>query len=80
MDVREYERIKKRVDELERESAKAVGARDQLLEQLKEEFGCKSLKDAKSLAVKMRKELDEAEQVYENELARFKEKWKEVLT
>ena len=77
--IDEYRRLKKRADLLKDEASRAEGALNQLMQKLQEIYDCESLEEAKQLLTKKTKELNEAEQKYEQELAKFKEKWGDQL-
>jgi hypothetical protein len=79
MDVREYERLKKKADKLKAEAERAAGALEQTMARLKDEFGCDSLEAAEKLLEKKEAEKEKAEQKYEEELEAFKSKWGEKL-
>jgi hypothetical protein len=72
----EYLKLKKKADAAQKKADKAQGAYDQILKQLKDEFGCSSLEEAQLLLKKMKKkekkivkEFDEAMEAYTKECA-----------
>jgi len=75
-----YRKLKADVDRCQREADRAEGALSQLMAKLEEEFGCKSLKEAEKLLVKLRKESKKAEKEFGEALNEFEEKWEEVLS
>jgi len=79
MDLKEYERLKTKVDRLQREADRAAGIRDEKMGRLKEEFGCKSLDAARKLLKTVEQETEEAEAGYAEALEEFKEKWGDKL-
>ena len=79
MKIEEYKKLKRAVKERQREHDRAVGASNTLLKQLKERFGCKSLKEAEALYTKKQREEAEAELKYEDVFGRFRKKWKRAL-
>jgi len=46
MDIQRYDRLKRRVEQLEREQAKAEGMLEQVMSQLEEKYGCKTIRQA----------------------------------
>lgn len=79
MNYRRYEKLRKEVEELKRESDRADGAYEQLKEKLKEEFDCDTIKQAKGLLLRLRKEARQANKKAEAELEAFSEKWEDWL-
>lgn len=79
MDLNEYKRLKKRVEELKDSAKKAEVREEYLLRQLKEEFLCDSLEDAETLLKKRVEELEEEGREYERELEKFSKKYGERL-
>lgn len=71
--------LRTRVDHLRTEVNKAVGAKDQLLKQLKSEFGCNSLKEGVQLLKKLQAEEAQAKQDFDKSLKEFEAKWGEAL-
>ena len=61
IDVKQYEKLKNNVDRLRREADKAEGAYDQLMGQLKDEFGFTNIKEAEKEIKKLQKEVKEKE-------------------
>jgi len=72
----EYRRLKKEVEEAKAEADRAQGALDQLLTRLKEEFGCKDLKEAKALLTQLRLKRDTAQAAFTSAVEDYEEKWK----
>jgi len=79
IDLERYQSLKSNVERLRRESDRAEGALEQLMARLKEEYGCKTLSDAKELAGKLENEAAEATRKFNKELEEFEEEWSEVL-
>jgi len=75
MDLKEYERLKSKVDRLQREADRAEGILEEKMARLKEEFGCKTLDDARKLLKTLEEDADEAGVEYDDALESFKEKW-----
>ncbi len=78
MTLQEYNRLKNEVDGLQTQADRAQGALETKLAQLKAE-GCKSIKDAEALLVKLAKEEAVAEKDYQKALALFEEQAKGKL-
>ena len=79
MDIRRWEKLKGEVERLQREVDRAEGVLSSLMDRLKNEHGCKSLEEAKSILEKMKKKADRTENNYNAVLEEFERKWKEVL-
>jgi len=79
MSLKEYERLKTKVERLQREADRAAGIRDEKMDRLKEEFGCTSLAEARKLLKTVEQEAEEAEAKYAEALGAFKEKWEDQL-
>ena len=79
IDLEQYQKLKDKVDKLQRESDRAEGALEEVMKELASEFKCDSLSQAEKLATKLRKESDEAEKDYQEALDKFEEKWEDVL-
>jgi len=75
VDLRRYEQLKQKVDQYQREADRAAGALAQLLERLKEEFGCDSIEEAEKLARKLKKERDKTEKEFAEALEEFETEW-----
>ena len=79
IDLDQYSRLKKRIDEKQREKDRSEGALQQTLEQLKKDFNCSSIEKAESLLLKMEKEAKAAEMEYQEELEELLANNKEQL-
>lgn len=79
IDVEEYQELKETVERLQKESDKAEGALQQLKKQMKDEFGCSSIKEAKSLILSLEQEEKTTTKQYQAELTKFKESIKSHL-
>lgn len=79
MNLAEFTKLKQQVELLKREESRAQGALSQLQSQLKKEFGCKTIKEAKLLKAKLERELEKAEKDYEVASKQFRKKWKDKL-
>lgn len=71
----QYKRLRREVEVAKAEAERAQGALDQLLRRLEEEFGCKSLGEAKALLKDLQTERDRAASVLEDEMKRYETQW-----
>lgn len=76
MDLRRYENLKSEVERLERESAKVEGALGEVMERMKSEFDCGTLKESNKKIKELETELAELEEQFENDVERFEAKLK----
>lgn len=74
-----YEKIKARVDRLKRDATKAEGALEQLLVQLKKEFNCETIEQAKEHLKELQEQVEQEQEALEIQLTRFEKKWASVL-
>ncbi|MCK9570180.1 hypothetical protein M0R72_14645 [Candidatus Pacearchaeota archaeon] len=79
MDLDRYEKLKGKVDQLQREVSRVEGAQQEILKRLKKEFDCNSLDEAKTLRDKLESRSNRARESYEKALDQFEEEWGEVL-
>lgn len=75
--LRKYQAIKDRVEAAQRESDRAAGALDQLLERLWDEFSCKTIKDGEKLLASLERKASEGEEGLAREISRFNQEWLE---
>lgn len=75
-----YEELKERVAELKRDQLRAEGSLSHLLEQLKNDFNCDSLEEARAYLVDLKQQLADAQEQLDQDLADFQEKHKDVLS
>lgn len=75
----DFERLKRKVAALQERKAQAEGALGELLRQLKKEFGCKTLAQARRLLVKLQDGERRAAVRYTKAKTEFERKWKKVL-
>lgn len=75
-----YEQLKNRVEQLKKEQLKAEGSLEHLLSQLKNEFDCDSLEEARAYLVELKQQLADAQEQLDQDLAEFQEKHKDVLS
>ena len=78
IDVKEYERLRSRVNNLKEQAAQARGAREQILKNLKS-LGCDSKEDAEAQIKRLTKKKKRLERDFNEALEKFKEQWGELL-
>jgi len=71
-----YRRLKKDVDSAKSEAQRAKGAYEQLIIQLKNEYDCKTLKEAKALLEDLQSKKDKAEKEFDKAMREYEKKWK----
>lgn len=79
MDLRQYEVLKRDVDQLRKRVDRGQGAFDQLLTRLKEDFDCDSLEEAEALEQKMEGDYKQLQDEAEREMMEFQEEWGDKL-
>jgi predicted nucleotide-binding protein (sugar kinase/HSP70/actin superfamily) len=75
----DFQKLLRKVEKIKQEKSRADGALEQVLKRLKEEFGCKSLTDAKRLLEKLGQEERDLFTAYNEARRRFDKKWKAKL-
>lgn len=78
-ELERFQQLKQDILEQQREADKAQGALDSVMKQLKQEFGCATLKEAKDLLQIISAKEKEAKLKFAKKLDRFLKKWKKVL-
>lgn len=76
----EYRRLKRSVEDAQREADRAQGALDQLMKRLKDEFKCTTLKEARTLLDELKGKAEKAEAAYTKAVTDYEKKWKEAET
>lgn len=71
--------LKEQIHSLQQQAAKAQGAIEQILKQLKEEFNVSSIEEAKETLRKLEQEKVELEQKLEDSYKKFIEKWSHLF-
>jgi hypothetical protein len=79
IDLIEYNRLKRRAEELRSQADKAQGGLEQHMRKLKTEFNCDSVEQAEKILEELKSEQNELETSYTKALAEFKKKWKDQL-
>ncbi len=72
-----YRRLKREVDTAKTESDRAKGALSQLISQLKTEFRCENLKEAKALLAELETQRGKTQKRFEEALKEYEKKWKD---
>lgn len=79
IDLKKFADLKQKAERLQTEIDRSAGARQQLLKQLKDEFDCDSLKEAKVLLKQLQKQEADAEEKFAEDMERFEKEYKECL-
>jgi len=74
-----YVQLKKRVETAQQQADQAEGALGEIMGQIKEEFGCTSLKLAKVKLKQLEKAKDISKEEFDNAIKKFEEDWSEEL-
>jgi hypothetical protein len=77
--VKQYEELVRQAERGNKDAERAAGARQQLMKQLKEKFGCRTVEQAEKLLDKRQKQRDKAQEAAERLLAEFEEAYGELL-
>lgn len=73
-----YRDLKQEVEEAKSAADKAQGALETLLERLKTEFDCKTVKEAKQRLVELETEKEEAATAYTKAMTAYEKRWHAV--
>ncbi len=79
IDVRRWEKLKRDVDDMQREVSRAEGSLSTLLKRLEDQFGCKTEEEGRKLLQKMERKQEKIEDQFKDALEEFEEKWKEIV-
>ena len=79
LDLAEYEKQKKIIERLRKDSARAEGELEARNKQLLEEFDCKDVEQAQALENKIKKELNKLTETIEDAIEEFKETYEDAL-
>lgn len=71
-----YKKLKTRVENARAEADRAQGALNQLMEQLENEFGCRSLKEANQKYQSLEKQEEKAKKEFDQLVEDYEKKWK----
>lgn len=75
----QYHTLRRRAERLRQKAAEADGALKEVLRQVKEQFGCSTLKEAKALLAELEAKERKLGARYAAEMAKFQSKWGDVL-
>lgn len=73
------EELKRKVEAIQRRHDQAVGAREQVVKRLKEEYGAENLKEAKALLAETEVKERKVAARYAKKKKEFETEWKSVL-
>lgn len=79
MSLEDFQKARAKIEKMQRDRDEAAGSFKTILKQIKDEFKCKSLKEAHDLYEKMIEEEEELRDKLEEKEAEFRKKWKDVL-
>jgi peptidoglycan hydrolase CwlO-like protein len=71
----DYNDLLKKVTAAKERAIRAAGAKDQLLQQLKKDFNCKTLEEGEEELRRLSKELATVQQKFETKFNEFESKW-----
>ncbi len=71
----EYIKLKKQVETAQQKVSQAEGALGEIMKQLKKEFGCDTLKEAKRKLKQLKKQEADSKEKFEDAIVEYKEKW-----
>lgn len=75
----DYEKLKRQVESLEKERERSVGVLNELLKDMKQKHGCKTLKELKKKLEMIKAKEQAAMKEYFSAKKKFTKKWKTVL-
>jgi len=78
-DLKRYNELKEKVEDTQKKADRAQGNLDQIMKQLKNDFDCDDLEEAKAILDKLEKELEETESEFDEAISEFEEKWGDKL-
>ena len=71
--------MKKQVEKLRAEADRAAGKVEQLMAQLKDQFGCDTIEDAQKKLKKLERDKIKAKKIFDTKLKLFESEWGERL-
>jgi hypothetical protein len=77
--TKQYSEMKAKIDKWQSKSDKLQGIIEEVLKNLKSEFGVETLEEAQELQAKMRRQYEKAETQFTSEYDNFQKKWESVL-
>lgn len=75
MNLEQYQSLIQKRDSLQRQQERSKGKLEQLLSQLKSEFGCDSIEAAEKELTKIKKQEEKAEREADAAMAEWENKW-----
>lgn len=79
MDMARYQKMKKQVEQLRSEAERAAGREEQLMKQLKDQFGCTTIEEAQDKLKQLQTEAEKAKKVFDRKFDLFEAEWGEKL-
>lgn len=73
MRIEEFNELKEQIDDLRRRKDKAAGAKGQLLKELKQQFGCSTVQEAKKHLRKLKADKSNLQERFEKAMVAFEE-------
>jgi len=73
--LNDYLKLKKKVELAQTEADQAEGALGEVMKQLKKDFSCSTLKEAKQKLKKLEKQKTSSKEEFEEALEKFEEDW-----
>lgn len=73
--VQEYLELKESIEKVQREASKALGVLEQEKANMARDFGCKTLKQARTRLAGLKADADKKRRLFVSSMAKFKEKW-----
>ena len=71
-----FQQLQSQVEEARQASSEARGALSELMSQLRQKYGCKTLKEARVLLEKKQSEVAQLESRFNKQMDSYEEKWK----
>ena len=78
-DLERYLQLKSQVESAKQQADKAEGALESELKQMKKDFGCDTIEDAKRQLRQYKVKRDKIKAKFDREMERFEKKWKDKL-
>ncbi len=79
MNIQQHLALKTKVEEWQRTAQKAEGAKEQLLERLKNDISCSTVASAKKFRDALQLEVEQIEKKYQAELDKLEPEWLEKM-
>lgn len=78
--LKKYMELKRKVEQAQQKADKAEGALEQVMKQLKKDFDCPTIRDAKKKWSLLKKQEEKMKGTFEEALEEFERKWEEEST